>query len=234
MPNSGHVWNVAYCQITYEHTSIRYTPDAFTPTDGLAAIPLVPAESYYQSGYFLGGDGLELPDDLEESFDLFFALPAQQQDRFLQASYWLNQTNRVELVLGHVQYTPSRPSSPSPGNPGVKPLARGVTDPRGPARRGSSTTSLTDSSPEAIEGRRLRRTASVAACRTVLIPPFLVDTQIHFGLRWKTTTSGSSAGYALETARMAMHNWLRDPCGGCGPSLHDEMLPRRVGCSAGA
>jgi len=53
-----------------------HVPDAFTPTDGLPSIPLVPAEHYYRPGYIRGADGLELPDDLEESFHLLFALPA--------------------------------------------------------------------------------------------------------------------------------------------------------------
>jgi hypothetical protein len=45
LPNSGHAWNVAYCQILYEHASIHYICDAFTPTEGVSSIPLVPAES---------------------------------------------------------------------------------------------------------------------------------------------------------------------------------------------
>jgi hypothetical protein len=87
LPNSLAVWNVAYCPITYDHASIRHIPDAFTPTDGLPLLPLIPAEHYYRPGYIRSGDGLELPNDLEESFDLFFALPIQLQGQFLQVSY---------------------------------------------------------------------------------------------------------------------------------------------------
>jgi hypothetical protein len=105
LPNSGHVWNVGYCKITYEHTSIRYILDGFTPTDGVAAVPLVPAERYYRPGYFRGADGLELPGDLEEWFDLFFGLSAERQNRFLQASYWLNQTNRVDSFSAMFMHT---------------------------------------------------------------------------------------------------------------------------------
>jgi len=87
------------------HKSIPYKLDTFTPTEGLPSIPLVPAEDFYRTGYRRRSNDLELPDDLEESFNIFFALPVQPQDRFLQASYWLNQANRVDSFSAMFMHT---------------------------------------------------------------------------------------------------------------------------------
>jgi hypothetical protein len=46
LPNSGQDRNVTYSKIMYDHASIRYIVDAFTPTVDLPSIPLVAAEKY--------------------------------------------------------------------------------------------------------------------------------------------------------------------------------------------
>jgi hypothetical protein len=212
LPNSGLAWNVAYCQSTYEHASIPYVRDAFTPTDGLAAIPLVTAENYYQPDRIRGGDGLELPDDLGESFDLFFALPPSQQDRFLQASYWLNQTNRVDsfsaMFIHAIQAIEALAWQPRSQTSCPR-----CNKPEGPGPTRLFNDFLGRFAPRATEGRRV-----LYAVRSGLshgsMPPFLVDTEIHFGYVPQDYQQRELVWHALEAARMAMHNWLRAPCAG--------------------
>jgi hypothetical protein len=208
MPNGGGVWTVAYCQIAYEHPSIRYTPDTFTPSDALTAIPLVPAERYYQSNYLRGHDGLELPDDLEESFDLFFALPASKQDRFLQASYWLNQSNRVQSFSALFVHTIQAIESLA-WQPRSQSVCPRCNKPDGPGPTRLFKEFLDKFAPGAIEGRdllyRVRSGLSHGS-----MPPFLIDTEIHFWCVPEDHHQRQLAWDALGAARMAMHSWLRE------------------------
>jgi hypothetical protein len=210
LPDSGHVWNVAYCQITYEHASIRYMPDNFTPTDGLAAIPLVPAESYYRPGHIRGGDGLELPDDLGESFDLFFALPAERQNRFLQASYWLNQTNRAESISATFLYAVQAVESLSWRSPRGQPRCPTCDKPQGPGVTQLFNNFLDRFAPGAIEGRQTLYNVRSGLSHGYM-PPFLMDTVLNFGFIPEEQQQLQLAWSAQEAARIAMHNWLRDP-----------------------
>jgi hypothetical protein len=65
--------------------------------------------------------------------------------------------------------------------------------------------------PEATEGR-----SALYGVRSGLShgsrPPFLVDTEIHFGFLPEEFRQRQTAWDALEAARIAMRNWLRNPC----------------------
>jgi hypothetical protein len=212
LPNSGGVWNVVYCSMTYDHASIRHLPETFTPTGELPPIPLVPAEQYYRPGYIRGGDGLELPDDLEESFDIFFALPGRLQDRFLQASYWLHQTNRVDSFSGIFLHTIQAIESLA-WQPRTQTFCPRCNKPDGPGPTRLFNDFLDRFAPGAIEGRRVLYNVRSGLSHGSM-PPFLVDTEIHFGYVPEDHDQRQLASDALEAARIAMHNWLRDPCAG--------------------
>jgi hypothetical protein len=212
LPNSGHEWNVAYCHIMYEHLSIAHIRDAFTPTDGLPSIPLVPAENYYQPDHIRGGDGLELPDDLEESFDLFFALPAQRQDRFLQASYWLNQAKRTDSFSAMFMHTIQAIECLA-WQPRSQASCPRCNKPEGPGPTRLFNEFLDRFAPGATEGRRVLYNVRSALSHGSM-PPYLVDTEIHFGYVPEDYNQQKLVGNALPAARMAMHNWLRSPCTG--------------------
>jgi len=76
--------------------------------------------------------------------------------------------------------------------------------------------------PGAIEGRRALYNVRSGLSHGSM-PPFLVDTEIHFGYVPEDHHQRRLAWDALEAARVSMHNWLRDPCAG-GPSY---MTPER-------
>jgi len=217
LPNIGLVQNVAYCRITYGHASIPYLPGAFTPTEGMPSIPLIPADQYYSPGYIRGGDGFELPDDLEQSFNLFFALPAQQQDRFLQACYWLNQTCRVDSFSSMFVHTIQAIESLA-WQPRSQTSCPRCNKPEGPGPTRLFNEFLDRYAPGAIEGRRVLYSVRSGLSHGSL-PPFLVDTEIHFGFVPEDFHQRRLAWDALEAARIAMHNWLRDPrAGQSGPT----------------
>jgi hypothetical protein len=210
LPDSGSVPNFGYCRINYEHRSMRYIIDVFTPTDGIPAIPLLPAKGYYLPDYRRGGDDLELPDDLDESFDLFFALPTPQQNRFLQASYWLNQTNRVDSFSAMFMDTIQAIESLSWQRRSQTHCPR-FNKPMGPGPTRLFNEFLDRYAPAAIEGRRVLYNVRSGLSHGS-IPPFLIDTEINFGIVPEEQQQLQLAWDALETARIAMHNWLRDPC----------------------
>ena len=210
LPNTEGVRNVAYCPICYDHASIHNLPDTFTPIGGLAAIPLVPTAPYYRPRYISNPVGLELPDDMGESFDLFFALSGQRQDRFLQASYWLNQANRVDsfsaMLLYTVQAVEALSWRPSRGQPQC-PLCRKS---QGPGVTQLFNAFLDRFAPEATEGRQTLYNVRSGLSHGYT-PPFLVDTEVLFGLIPQEFEQLQLTWGAWETARIAMHNWLRDP-----------------------
>lgn len=210
LPNSGHQPNVAYCTITYDHPSIRHIVDAFSPTDSLPSIPLVAAENYYKPGYFHRGDGLELPDDLEESFDLFFFLSPQRQDRFVQASYWFNQAKRVDSFSSMFLYTIQAIESLAwrPRSQSECPTCKRTVGP-GPTRLFREF--LDRFAPEAREGSDTLYTVRSGLSHGS-IPPFLVDTEFHFGYLPEGYGQWQLVGDAFDAARIAMRNWLRNPC----------------------
>jgi hypothetical protein len=212
LPNSGSVWNIAFCQIAYEHESIPHVLDAFTPTDGFGRLPLVPAERYYQPRYIRDGDSLELPSDLEESIDLFFALPAQQQDRFLQASYWLNQANRVDSFSAMFMYIIQAIESLAWRRRSQTYCPR-CNKPEGPGPTRLFNEFLDRHAPEATEGRRLLYNVRSGLSHGSM-PPFLVDTEMYFGFVPEEQWQRQLVEEALEAARHSMHNWLRNPCAG--------------------
>jgi hypothetical protein len=155
---------------------------------------------------------MELPNDLEKSFDLFFSLPAQQQDRFLQASYWLNQANRVDsfsaMFMHTIQAIESLAWQPRSGT-----FCPRCNKPEGPGPTRLFNDFLDRFASGAIEGRRVLYNVRSGLSHGS-IPPFLVDTEIHFGYVPEVHNQWQLVGDALTAARMAMHNWLRDPCGG--------------------
>jgi hypothetical protein len=69
--------------------------------------------------------------------------------------------------------------------------------------------------PGAIEGRRVLYSVRSGLSHG-LMPPFLVDTEIHFGYVPEAHNQRELVGDALTAAQMAMHNWLRDSSTGFG------------------
>jgi hypothetical protein len=65
--------------------------------------------------------------------------------------------------------------------------------------------------PGAIEGRRVLYNVRSGLSHGSM-PPFLVDTELHFGFVLEDHQQRQLAWDALGAARIAMHNWLRDPC----------------------
>jgi hypothetical protein len=208
LPSNDQARNVAYCHITYEHASIRYTPDAFTPTDGVAAIPLVPAEEYYRPGYFGTQDGLELPDDLRESFDFFFTMPAQEQERFLQASYWLIQTNRVDSFSAMLLYAIQAIESLS-WRPRSQSFCQACGKPEGPGPTRLFNEFLDQFAAGAIGGQQVLYSVRSGLSHGSR-PPFLIDTEMLFGFIPEEYEQMQLAWDALLAARIAVHNWLRN------------------------
>jgi hypothetical protein len=209
LPNSGGKWNPAYCQIMYSHESIPHNLDNFTRTEGFSPIPLVPAENYYQPGHRPENDGLEMPDDMAKSFDNFFALPPHLQDRFLQASFWLNQANRVDSLSAMFMHTIQAIESLAWQPRGQEHCeACGKSKGAGPTRLFHEF--LERFAPQAIEQRKVLyevRSGLSHGSR----PPFLIDTEVHFGFVPEDLDQRRYVSNAMEAAMLAMHNWLRDP-----------------------
>jgi hypothetical protein len=155
---------------------------------------------------------LELPDDLEESFDLFFALPAQWQDRFLQASYWLSQANRVDSFSAMFMHTIQAIESLA-WQPRSQAFCPKCNKPEGPGPTRLFNDFLDRFAPAATEGRRVLYNVRSGLSHGSM-PPFLVDREIHFGYVPEVYNQRKLVGEASTAARMAMHNWLRGPSTG--------------------
>jgi len=202
-------WECAYCRHMYVHSSIKYDLEEFTPVATLGPIPVTPAGDYYSPRRVGLEHELDLPDDLSESFDLFFALPRPQQDQFLRACYWLNQANCVDSVslifLAFIQaiealaWAPrSETNCPTCGKP------------QGPGPTRLFNQFLDKYAPAAETGRReLYRVRSGMTHGSR--PPFLVDVEIHSSFLPHEFEEREHVTDASFAAKIALHNWLRDP-----------------------
>jgi hypothetical protein len=84
----------AYQQLGYYWKDLKPHLESFSNIDEFPTIQSIPVSKYYV--HFLPlSDELTIPDDLAESLDSFFALDADNQQRFLQACFWFSQADQA-------------------------------------------------------------------------------------------------------------------------------------------
>jgi hypothetical protein len=102
-PETRHFWGIEetgelpskFLRKQYAWDGAVIELDDFSSTEGLSAVTLVdPHEYYSRRGVFIG-QTLDIPSDMPQQVDRFFALSADNKERLLRAGYWLQHANSV-------------------------------------------------------------------------------------------------------------------------------------------
>jgi hypothetical protein len=203
------VTKVAYCQHFYDCEGLECIAPKFLSIDDLPTIKTIPVNDYYPMlGPGSSGE-LVIPSDLIISFDRYFGLSENMQERFLQACFWLgegkNSSSLSQSFLAAIQAIEAL--IPSPGRYSSCPqCGKGL----GPSRTEQFITLLEKLVPPGEENPALRR--MLYRVRSDLshgfAPPFLADTDIGGSMNPKLWQEMDYAGRAMGTARKALHAWL--------------------------
>ena len=79
--------------------------DTFTATQAMSPMPLIEPSVYYARYNYSVTDNLDLPSNISEMFDRFFALDAQDQQHFLRAGYWFHHASNVWATSHSAAFT---------------------------------------------------------------------------------------------------------------------------------
>jgi hypothetical protein len=93
-------WRSEYCQEAYMYPGANGIAPTYSSIDGLEAIASVPAQTHYTRIGLSGGEVLDVPDTFEQSLDTYFAMPRDNQERFIRACFWFQYAQRV-ATLSH-------------------------------------------------------------------------------------------------------------------------------------
>lgn len=197
-------WNAAYLQHFYEYKGYVPTSEAVSPVDGIPPISTIPATEYYGDPYRTyqtTGAPLVIPDDLGLSFDLFFQASPPRRRKFLRACYWLSQVNQLtSFSLSFICAVQAIDA--------LLPPAR---------RRRSRTKRFADflndfaRSPTVTDADRQALFPIRSHLSHGLRDPFIVDQAMWFGLHPEDYAEHTQGWRALQTARIALYNWLHTP-----------------------
>src|SRR5262245_38386412 len=202
---------IAYLQEGYHYDGMYSPAEDFSPIAHIEPISEVIPQDYYRGEHRSYKASLQVPSDLTESFDRFYALNPAVQDRFLNACYWLSQANFASswsmTFLAAVQ---AIETLVDPATSGIKCAQCGLTKRPGPTQRFASF--LERYVPPAYRGGEGCRL--LYEVRSGLThgyhPPFLADTEI-FGLLCPAGAEQEEyIRLALTSARLAMKSWLHE------------------------
>lgn len=98
-PTSSHQ------QEGYHWPGDRPVRDAFTPTDTLAPLPGIEPNLYYARYNYSVTDSLDLPSNLTDMLDRFFALDLSDRQDFLRAAYWFYHASNVWVTSHSAAFT---------------------------------------------------------------------------------------------------------------------------------
>jgi hypothetical protein len=91
-------WRSEYCQEAYMYPSGNGIAAGFTSTDELDSLSRTPAQTHYTRIGISPGQVLDLPDTFEQSLDTYFAMPRDNQERFIRACFWFQYAQRVATL----------------------------------------------------------------------------------------------------------------------------------------
>jgi hypothetical protein len=205
-------WNAAYLQHYYGYEGYLPTSAALSPVDDVPPIAAIPAAEYYGDLYRTTSDPLLIPDDLGQSFDLFFQGSPQRQQQFLRACYWLSQVNQLNsfslsFICAVQAIDALLPNAPS----GVRCKTCGLE------QRQSRTTLFAEflshfaPSSTVTDADRKRLFKVRSNLSHGFQDPFILDQEIGYGLHPADHAEWTLGRRALQTARIALYNWLHTP-----------------------
>jgi hypothetical protein len=188
--------------------------EAFSTVDDIPPITAIPATEYYGNPYryrTIGGP-LALPDNLGQSFDLFFQGGLQRQQQFLRACYWLSQVNQLtsfslSFICAVQAIDALLPRAPS----GIRCETCGLE--KRPSRTTLFAEFLSDFAPSSTVTDADRK--SLFKVRSNLShgfqDPFILDQEMGYGLHPEDIAEQTLGVRALQTARIVLYNWLHTP-----------------------
>jgi len=98
-------WQTKYLQEMYTWSGLRGEIDTFTTPAGHPELLRVSPTVYYSRGGIGPDRQLEIPENIEELLDRFFALPRRARDRFLRASFWFQHARAIYLDSRSAAFT---------------------------------------------------------------------------------------------------------------------------------
>lgn len=205
-------WNVAYLQHSYSYSGYLPTSEAFSSVDSIQPIAAIPAAEYYGDPYRTTGDPLVIPDNLGQSFDLFFQASLRRRRQFLRACYWLSQVNQLtSFSLSFICAIQAIDALLPPTLPGIRCKKCGLE--QRPSRtalfveflnRFAPSPTVTDADRQALF--RVRSDLSHG-----FRDPLILDQASGFGLHPEVSEERTQGTRALRTAQVALYNWLHTP-----------------------
>ncbi len=98
-------WRSDYRQEMYTYPGLSLEGEDFTATDGMQKLSAIHQNEYYTRLGIRAGQALELPANVGDLLDRFFALSKQDRDRFLRASFWFQHAGIVHSYSRSAAYT---------------------------------------------------------------------------------------------------------------------------------
>jgi hypothetical protein len=91
-------WRSEYCQEAYTYPSANGIAPAYTAVKGIEPIAKTSAQTHYTRIGISGGQVLDVPDTFEQSLDVYFGMPREDQERFIRACFWFQFAQRVATL----------------------------------------------------------------------------------------------------------------------------------------
>jgi hypothetical protein len=207
--------NVDYLQHSYWYKGYMPKSEVFSPVDGIPPIAAIPAAEYYGNPSRRAGDAgdaLVIPENLGQSFDLFFQASPRRRLQFLRACYWLSQLNQLTsfslMFICAVQaidaLLPPAPSGVCCENCGLE---------QRPSRTELFSKFLNEFAPSPAVADDDRK--ALFKVRSNLShgfqDPFIVDQVVGFGPHLGDFAERRQVERAWQVARIALYNWLHTP-----------------------
>jgi hypothetical protein len=201
--------NVAYLQHSYSYNGYVATSEAFSPVDGIRPIAAIPAAEYYGDPYPATGDPLVIPDNLGQSFDLFFQASPRRRQQFLRACYWLSQVSQLtSFSLSFICAVQAIDALLPPVSSGGR--CKECGQEQRPSRTALFVEFLNRFAPSPTVTDADRRT--LFKVRSHLShgfrDPLIVDQAAGVALHPEDCAERTQGTRALQTARIALYNWL--------------------------
>jgi hypothetical protein len=201
---------IAHRQEAYFYDGMNEHADDFAPVANLPPIPEVGRDNYHNFNRRSTNYSIEVPSDLTDSFDRFFGLEPRAQDRFLNACYWLSQSNpKISTSMAFLAAIQAIETL-------VDRDVRDLTGCKGgkKGKRFGSTKLFAAFVEKYVLASQVGDDTRhlLYEIRSGLThgynPPFLMDTEIMGSMNPAGFEQSSYLSLALMSARVALHNWL--------------------------
>lgn len=203
---------IAYRQESYHYKGMHDPSEDFSDVGNLDKIREVSPADYYQLGqvgqHVLVND-LQVPSDLSDTLDRFYALDPNSQSRFLNSCYWLSQAySSFSSSMQFLAAVQAIETLTDRATGGVTCDHCGFTKKPGPTQQFAQFLDRHVPSAEWGEkgGRLLYEVRS--GLTHGYLPPFLSDTENFAVLNPTSMGQEAQIALALTTARIALRSWL--------------------------